>query len=83
MPPARALWAGLYAMIMTTGTALASQFAQLAGTQTRIGTGAWITACLGGLMAAAGAVKGAWTETDQVRGHLGRFVSKRPKDDAS
>jgi hypothetical protein len=60
MPPARALWSGLYALITTLCTTIAAQYAQLAGTQTSIGKGAWIVAGAGALMAAAGAVKAAW-----------------------
>ncbi len=60
MPPSHVLWAGGYALVTTLCTTIAAQYAQLAGTQTRIGTGAWIVAGCGALVAAFGAGKSAW-----------------------
>lgn len=63
MPPARAWWAGIYAFVMTTGTSLVAQYSQLSGTQTRLALGTWGVSIIGGLMAAAGAIKAGWPET--------------------
>lgn len=63
MPPIRAWFAGLYALLTTLCTTIAAQYAQLAGTQTSIGKGAWIIASAGALVAGAGAVKAAWPPT--------------------
>jgi hypothetical protein len=59
-PPFRAWMAGLYAALVTLSTTIGAQYAQLADTQTSIGTGAWVVAGLGALVAAGGAVKAAW-----------------------
>ena len=63
MPPARALWAGGYAAFMTLLTTITAQYAQLSGTDTSIGKGAWIVAVCGALAAGLGAGKTAWTAT--------------------
>lgn len=74
MPPTRAWFAGLYALLTTLATTVGGLYAQLAGTQTSIGKGAWITAVAGAVVAAAGAVKAGWPPDLPVRAPHGRIL---------
>ena len=60
MPPVRLWFTGLYALIITMGTATGAQFAQLSGTDTGISLAAWVVSGIGGVMAAAKAMHDGW-----------------------
>ena len=62
LPPPRVVWHAIGGFFTTLATVVGSQYAQLAGTATSIGKGAWMVALSGAVGAAVVAGKAAWVE---------------------
>jgi hypothetical protein len=80
LPPPRALWSGIFALVTSVCSTVGALYAQLSGEQTRIGRGAWIVVLCGAIGAAFLAGKAAWVAPVRARRRvsLKRVVKEEP-----